>query len=183
MTSADFKREQMISLDDHCILVLHPAILLDKFQIIKNINSIGSENIYLATNSYVPTPLWEAALNGEDVGKLPSLLAVAEVNGKVIGHGRSFSVGLDTKDAHVVDFGIALLREYRLKTIGSQLLKYLIDWSQQVGYKKITANVFASNEVALHVFDKLGFHIEGIRKEQYKIYNKPTDEILLAKFI
>lgn len=168
--------------DGH-LLIIRPAIPADKTIIIENINATCAEDIYLATNAYIPTSSWEAALNGEDTGQFSSLLAVAEANGQVIGHGRAFPAGLGIKDAHVVEIGIALQKDFRLQNIGTQLLDYLINWSKEVGYTKIAACVFASNEIALHVFAKLDFRIEGARKAQYKINEKFIDEILLTKFV
>ncbi len=164
-------------------LLIRFATPQDRPVIIKNINSVCAEQVYLHSDRFVPTPVWEAGLNNKIIDAPPHLLAVAEVDGRVIGHGRLFPGGYGHKDRHVVDVGIALLKPFRELRIGTKLLECMVTWANLVGYEKLTATVISTNRRALNLFTGLGFVKEGIRVQQFKIQNQYVDEILLGKFL
>jgi RimJ/RimL family protein N-acetyltransferase len=162
---------------------IRPALPLDRETIIANINAIGAEDFYFPSNRYVPTPEWEAALNDRPDKNDKRLLAVVEVNGLVIGHGRLFSAGFGHKDTHVIDVGIGLLKPYRGLGIGKELLAYLIEWAEQAGYEKMTATIMSTNVRTQRLFAHHQFKCEGTRLRQFKVGQKYIDELLVAKFL
>lgn len=156
---------------------------LDRETIIANINAIGAENIYLPSNRYVPTPAWEAVLNGSIINDTRSLLAVVEMGGFVVGHGRLFPEGFGHKDKHVVDVGMGLLKPYRSLGIGTALLAYLLQWAKQAGYQKMTATMLSSNIRAQRLFARHCFRQEGMRVRQFMVGDEYVDELLVARFL
>lgn len=160
-----------------------PALPADRKTIIANINAIGEEKIYLPSDRYVPTLDWENTLNGSTLNGTTHLLAVVEINGSIIGHGRLFPGGFGHKDSHVIDVGMALLKPYRGLGIGSELLVYLIDWAKNVGYEKMTATMLSSNLRARRMFTGHNFREEGVRIQQFKVGDKYVDELLVARFL
>ncbi len=149
--------------------VIRPARPEDRESIIENINQVCAEQIYLESDCFVPTPAWETMLSAPVRQQPPQLLAVAEVGGQVVGHIRCSPSGFGHKDRHVADVGIALMEPYREKGIGIGLLEYIIDWANSVGYRKLTASVFATNERGLRLFKHCGFVSEGCRQRQFLI--------------
>jgi RimJ/RimL family protein N-acetyltransferase len=111
------------------------------------------------------------------------LLAVAEVEGNIIGHGRVFPAGFGHKDRHVAEVGIALLKPYREIRIGTRLLEYMQLWATMAGYEKLAASVFSTNRRALNLFSGSGFVKEGVRARQFKINEQYVDEIFMGRFL
>lgn len=65
---------------------------------------------------------------------------------------------------HKVEFGVGVLKDYWGCGIGKNLLKESITWADSNGIKKITLNVLETNEKAIKLYEKSGFMIEGILK-------------------
>ncbi len=174
------ERQPATTTRDSRPLVIRSARPEDKSAIIANINAISQEKIYLIGDEYVPTPAWEAALNGE-TNAVPLILVVAEVDGQIVGHGRAFPEGFSWKSLHVAEIGLALLKPYRNQGIGGEILANLICETRVVGYEKITAFVFSTNLPSLTLFIKHDFIREGVRKRQYKIQKQYVDEIVFGR--
>lgn len=178
-----FIQKTTYMLEDGRQLIIRPAMPSDQASIISNVNAICAEQVYLQSNEFVLTPSWQAMLEGKTNEEFPWLLAVGEIDGRVVGHGRVCCSGFGHKDRHVADVGIALLKPYRGLNIGTKLLEYLVNWATTAGYEKLTASVLSTNLQALNLFDCLGFVKEGLRRQQFKIEGQPVDEILLSKFL
>jgi RimJ/RimL family protein N-acetyltransferase len=72
-------------------------------------------------------------------------------------HGQQFR-----KFRHCAEFGVSVRREYWGKGIGQQLTKRIINWSKENSViKKISLHVNAENEIAIKIYEKLGFIREG----------------------
>lgn len=161
-------------------LDIRKATVADRDAIERNINAVCREGIYLVPSRFTMPERWRKILDAD--GELDNdLIIVAEVDGCVVGHGRMFTtVGTC---AHVADLGMALIAECRDQGIGSQMVAYMLDWARQTGLRKVTLGVFASNERAIHVYEKFGFTVEGVLAQQHRIGERYVDEILMARFL
>lgn len=92
-----------------------------------------------------------------------NLFLVAVVNDKIVGFSRCEG-NILKRFAHKVEFGVAVLKDYWGYGIGKNLLKESIAWADSNGIKKITLNVLETNEKAIRLYEKFGFKIEGILK-------------------
>ena len=72
---------------------------------------------------------------------------------------------------------------YRNAGIGSQLIARLLLWCDAAGIEKLNLEVFHDNARAIALYQKLGFHQEGIRKKQIKIDGHYIDLIQMTLFI
>jgi len=163
--------------------LLRPAYPDDGPKIVDNINAICAEEVYLQTDSFVKSSAWERIIiNGVDEQNR-WLLAVIEVDSRVVGHGRLFSGFYGCKDRHVANVGLAIIAPYRGIGLGKAMLRYLIEWAQAMGYEKMVVEVMACNERALHLFESLGFEREGVRRKQLKIQGNYVDEVMMAKWL
>ena len=159
---------------------LHKATIADLDAIERNINAVCREGIYLVPFRFTMPERWRKILTAG--GELDNaLIVVAEVDGRVVGHGRMFTTA--GTSAHVADLGMALIAEFRDKGIGSQMIAYMLDWARQKGLRKATLGVFATNKRAIHVYEKFGFTVEGVLTQQHRIGGQYVDEILMARFL
>lgn len=177
-----FKPKIGMTVDDRS-LSLRLSKPVDREVVIKNINTVCAEEIYLVSDHFVPTPSWEAAFNHEgDIGRFP-LLVVAEVEKIIVGHGRLFPSGFGHKDSHVADIGLSILKPYREIGLGKDILGYVIELAECIGYEKLTASILSTNQRSVNLFERLGFFKEGVRVKQFRIRNRYIDEILMGKFL
>lgn len=92
-----------------------------------------------------------------------NLFLVAVVNDRIVGFSRCEGVYLK-RFSHKVEFGVCVLKDFWGYGIGKKLLKESISWADANGIKKITLNVLETNDKAIKLYERLGFEIEGILK-------------------
>jgi RimJ/RimL family protein N-acetyltransferase len=150
--------------------------------IIAGIEAVCAENIFFVTERFLPDAQWEAVLYWPDT--VPDhLLVVAEADGEFAGCGNLFPGPEGRKDRHVANLGMYILKPYREKGIGAQMMAWMLDWAEETGLEKITLAVLATNQRAIHLYQKFGFEVEGIRRRQYRIGHEYVDSILMAAFL
>jgi RimJ/RimL family protein N-acetyltransferase len=65
---------------------------------------------------------------------------------------------------HNGGIGIDVNREWRNKGVGTDLLRHVIDWAKKSNViTRIELDVITDNAPAIHVYEKLGFKVEGKR--------------------
>ncbi|MDE5455646.1 GNAT family N-acetyltransferase [Bradyrhizobium sp. CSA112] len=68
--------------------------------------------------------------------------------------------------AHVGVLGIALLPEFRRKGIGGRLMRQTLDAARDFGLRRVELTVRESNAVAIRLYRKFGFEIEGLQRNR-----------------
>ena len=114
------------------------------------------------------------ALDSED-----KMIFVAEVDDDIIGvlHCSNKPGGY----AHTYSLGITVRKQWRDQGIGTALLQNLMKWGQQnPKCHRLELQVFSDNPRAIHVYRKLGFIHEGIRKDAFYKDNKFLDLVYMA---
>ena len=65
--------------------------------------------------------------------------------------------------------------------MGSALIRALIDWARAPGIvTRIELRVYARNARAIHVYEKLGFEREGLRRRAIFQDGEYQDDLLMA---
>ena len=90
-----------------------------------------------------------------------TLVAVAD--GEVVG-----SVHVEPSRHGFGELGMAIVREWRGRGVGTALLVAAIDWSRERGLHKLSLSVFAHNTAGIALYRKCGFVEEGRRVKQYR---------------
>lgn len=89
---------------------------------------------------------------------------VAELDGEVVGELVIFTEK-NIRLRHVVSFGIAVDIKHSGKGIGKQLILFCQDYAfQWLAAARLELEVFASNNSAIKLYEKLGFEIEGKKR-------------------
>jgi RimJ/RimL family protein N-acetyltransferase len=129
----------------------------------------------------VPPTLDEERKLIADYANAPnSIYLVAEADGFIIGNctGRG---GRRIASAGTVGVGIAVHADWRGKGVGTALLRGLINWARRTGVIwRIELDVFTHNTHAIHVYEKLGFEIEGRRQKAYYKNGRFVDAFMMA---
>lgn len=83
---------------------------------------------------------------------------------------------------HVGSVGLMVHADYQNMGVGSALLKTLLDladnWLMLV---RLELTVFADNERAIHLYEKLGFEKEGLKRMTTVRNGKYADEYMMAR--
>ncbi|MGX6445076.1 N-acetyltransferase family protein [Neobacillus sp. K501] len=97
----------------------------------------------------------------KDTKEKRNLFLVVVVNDRIVGFSRCEGHPLK-RFSHKVEFGVCVLKEFWGYSIGKNLLKETIHWADSHDIKKITLNVLETNDNAIKLYNKLGFEIEGV---------------------
>jgi [ribosomal protein S18]-alanine N-acetyltransferase len=71
---------------------------------------------------------------------------------------------------------IALRPQYRGRGIGTALLRHVLTEGHQLGARRATLEVRASNEGARRLYERLGFHVAATRRNYY---TNPVEDALI----
>lgn len=71
---------------------------------------------------------------------------------------------------------VVIEKDHRGRGIGEQMLRFLMSTGRQRGIENYTLEVRKSNKNAIALYEKLGFVMEGVRKN---FYEKPVEDALI----
>lgn len=100
-----------------------------------------------------------------------ALYLVAEEKGTIAGYCGVCQI-MDEGDI----MNVAVAQEQRGRGVATVMLQELLEQSSSRGIMAFTLEVRAGNAPAIHLYEKLGFTVEGIRKN---FYGKPTEDALI----
>ncbi|GAA3658328.1 GNAT family N-acetyltransferase [Asaccharospora irregularis] len=107
-------------------------------------------------------------------------VVLAIIDSKVVGLGKIIS-HKKKKARHVGVLAIAIRDEYCNLGIGRIIMNYLIDWCKSNGVtRKISLSVRKDNPRAIAVYEKCGFEIEGVLKNERYIDGEFFDIVVMG---
>jgi RimJ/RimL family protein N-acetyltransferase len=72
-------------------------------------------------------------------------------------------------------------RGWRNQGIGSALMARAIEWAKSTRLvTRIELNVFVRNEMAIHLYEKFGFQVEGRRRRAVYLDGEFVDDYIMA---
>ncbi len=148
---------------------------------IVNVSAIAAERVFVMTEQFLRSAD-EVREQFRIADPAYEIWLAAEVEGRVVG-GADYHRSRHLKNAHTAQLGIAILREYRGLGLGRAMMETGIDWARRVGVRKLKLRVFATNERAIALYQKLGFVEEARLKDEVILEGKPVDEILMAVWL
>lgn len=74
---------------------------------------------------------------------------------------------------------IAVLPSYRNLGIGTTLLRHVLREATTRGIQRAILEVRRSNQIALHLYERLGFHLQETRRGYYR--NPQEDALVLCR--
>ena len=103
----------------------------------------------------------------EDFGKKDDWCLVAEINGKIVG---AVWVRIMNDYGHIDNetpsFAISLYEEYRNMGIGTALMRDMLEFLKNKGYKRTSLSVQKVN-YAVRMYQKVGFEVIDENEEEY----------------
>ena len=112
-----------------------------------------------------------------------STFIVADAGGKIVGIA-NVAGGRRRAARHNGGIGISLHSDYRDQGIGTRMMRYLIEWARGTGViTRLELEVFTHNVRAIHVYENVGFILEGIRRNAFVKDGKYVDSMVMAMLL
>lgn len=83
---------------------------------------------------------------------------------------------------HVGSLGIGVISEFRGQGIGRRLLEITIEHAWQQGLKRLELEVFSDNEIAMNLYKKYGYQVEGIKRYARCLNGDYQDIVVMAQY-
>lgn len=166
-------------------LIIREANKFDAKALVDYINIIGGESDFLTfgAGEFGKSVKQEEEFIESVLQKKNAVVIIAEIDGKIVGN-LGFSGGMRERLAHVGEFGVSVLKEYWGKSIGEELIKYLINWSKNSKIiRKINLRVRTDNTRGIKLYKKLGFLEEGTLKRDFLINGEFYDSLSMGLII
>ncbi|MBU6428588.1 MAG: GNAT family N-acetyltransferase [Cyanobacteria bacterium REEB65] len=166
--------------------VIRPAAEADAEQLIAFVQRLAEEptnNILYTPGEFQRTVAEEQAFLRRMAHSRTSVFLVAAVDQRIVGvtdlHGEK-----KLAMRHCASMGISFAKDWRGKGIGTTLLEALITWAQKTGIlRRIELQVFARNTGAIRLYERLGFVVEGRRKNSVFKDGEFIDDLIMAKWL
>ena len=112
----------------------------------------------------------------------PQNVVVAELHRKPVGWGKIEHPTPLPSNAHVWHVtGLAVDPEFEGRGAGRALMEALMDLARQRGGRRMTLRVFAPNERARRLYERLGFEVEGVMRGEFMIgQGEYVDDVFMA---
>lgn len=85
--------------------------------------------------------------------------------------------------AHCAYIAIGVHSASRGKGVGTALFAHAEQWAKEAGIQRLELTVIKYNEVAYHLYEKMGFEVEGVKQKSLKIDGEYVDQYYMAKMI
>ncbi len=152
-------------------VVLREATKKDAQAIIDFYNLVGGETVYLSfgKNEYKVDVKQQENMIETTNSSNNNTMILATINEEIIGIG-TISSNQKKKGKHVGILGIVITDKYCNLGLGKLMMDELINWCKGNDItKKITLVVSQDNPRAIALYEKCGFEIEGILKNEIYI--------------
>ncbi|MGH4119501.1 N-acetyltransferase family protein [Clostridium sp.] len=115
-------------------LLIREAKGSDAKKVLEYVNTISSESDFLTfgQGEFIMSIEQEEKYLDNSLKQISAIYIIAEINDKIVG-SLNFSAGKRPRIEHTGEFGVSVLEEYWENGIGTELIKYLIEWSKQLG--------------------------------------------------
>lgn len=153
-------------------IVIERASCEDAEEILQYLKQVGGEtdNLTFGAEGLPFSVEEEAAYIKQLENSCDNVMFVAKENGRIIGDA-SFT-GLPRRMKHRGDLGLAVLKKYWNRGVGSQLLYEIIQFAKENSFEIIDLQVRSDNLPAIHLYEKFGFQKIGTHDSFFKIGEK-----------
>lgn len=160
-------------------VTLRPVIESDAIDIIQAVQSIIESGVYIQKER--PRTEEEEIDFIREVNEKDHMYMAAVLDGRAVGIARVLRGELEMK-RHTGLFRTWLTNSAQGQGLGKEMIAYTLDWCRYHKLHKLCLTVFSSNEIAIKLYEKKGFVVEGIQKEQAILNGKYEDEWHMAYF-
>lgn len=111
-----------------------------------------------------------------------SAVIIAEQESKLKGYLFAVNEGVNRK-RHSVYVAIGIHQEQRGKGTGTHLFHALEQWAKEKAIRRIELTVLEHNQAAIALYKKMGFEVEGLKRDSLVIDGKYVTELYMSKLL
>ena len=111
-----------------------------------------------------------------------SLFLLAERNGEIVG-AMDMQGMRHPQCKHVGYVGLTVRRDVRGQGIGSALFNALFARAKSVGVTRLELEVFANNPRAIALYERMGFHVDGLRPGIVRLGTELIDVVVMGRLV
>lgn len=111
-----------------------------------------------------------------------STIIVAEEGDELVGYLGAFGRS-QNRVKHIVTIGIAILQSHVGKGIGTMLFNELEVWAKKHNKHRLELTVMENNPNAYALYRKVGFEVEGVKKDSLLVNGEYINDIYMCKLI
>jgi RimJ/RimL family protein N-acetyltransferase len=167
-------------------IIIREAKLDDAERLIAHITAIADEpdsQILLWSGELKLTIEEERKWISGNLDAENSTLLVAESGTKIVGV-LSCKGGEQKGTRHTTTLGISVHKDWRNQGVGRALMEQAIAWAKSTGViKRIQLEVTAGNASGIHLYEKVGFVKEGLRRRGMFKYGEYLDTWMMAMLL
>jgi len=128
------------------------------------------------------TTIKQQRKNIQDGIKKGILTFILEDNKKLVGYvwGNIFTAN---RKKHCMYLAVAILKEYTGKGYGTKLMNTLEKQAIENGINRLELEVSEKNKFAISLYEKLGFEVEGVKRQAFLVNGNYEDELIMGKII
>ena len=84
---------------------------------------------------------------------------------------------------HTAYIVVGIRQGYRRRGIGGEFFRRLEAWARESGVTRLELTVECANTAALHLYEKQGFRVEGLRPRSMRLNGAYADEYYMGKLL
>ena len=116
------------------------------------------------------------------LGSDNKLMLVAEHEGQLVGYLGAIG-GNFHRNRHGVHIFVGILEAFTGQGLGRRLLEETERWARRQGLHRLELTVMRHNARGLALYQKMGFEIEGTKRDSLQVEGVYVDEICMAKLL
>lgn len=116
----------------------------------------------------------------EAIRKRRSISVIAEVKDRIVGNG-NIDRGNYLETQHHAHLGLTVLADYRGIGIGREMVKVLLREAKKLGVKNVEVEFLATNQAAIHAYQKSGFRQAGRVTRKVRRDGKYLDSLIMVR--
>lgn len=111
-----------------------------------------------------------------------SIILVAEIDGQLVGY-LTAKGGQAKRNKHSIYIAIGIRKDFTGQGIGTKLFKSLENWAVEQNVTRMELGVIDKNIPAFLLYKKMGFELEGMKRNAFRIDGEYVNEYMMAKFL
>lgn len=118
----------------------------------------------------------------KNMDRTNSTIILAEDDGQLVGYLGAFGRS-QKRVRHIVTIGIAILQDYVGRGIGTMLFEELEIWAKKHKKHRLELTVMENNPSALALYKKMGFEVEGVKRNSLLVDGEYINDIYMSKLV
>ncbi|MCP4442193.1 MAG: GNAT family N-acetyltransferase [Aureispira sp.] len=144
---------------------------------------IDNETEFLSVDPKDPRPKFMEMV-GAVAQKNQLFLVAQHKDGYLVGHlGAFWRRGKGKRVRHCIHIGLGVVKDYWGKGVGTLMFKAMEKWAKEQGVTRLELDVMTNNERGVALYKKMGFEIEGTKRQSICIDGQYIDEYMMSKIL